>query len=178
MRLTRKNKEGVTMLTTKEQSAKEFLEKLFVPKLHAILKSHSPEKYKRWEGNCCKQTAIFGAFFLSTNMKGYTITTWEGIFEDIEYNKPVKYNHAWIFAKEEATGRRLFIDMARLHRPNIFIEVTKNGYSKDIPGYEHIKEISRTQLNWVEQITKEVEYFSGLKGMDLAMELLTAMALA
>lgn len=155
------------MLTKREELAKEFMEKRFLPSIKNIIESSAPEKFESWGGNCCRQVAIFGAYYLSNILMDYRFTVWDGVFEDVIDGRKVKYNHAWIYGISHGRERKLFIDLGRSKQENIFVEQRKNAYDKTIPGYENIVEVEREQLQWVTMIASQIEYFTGLSGNDL-----------
>ena len=156
------------MLTVREELTKTFMQEKFVPTIKELFKTKSPEKYKQWGENCCVQIAVFGTFFLSKMLMDYTFTVYEGIFHDKVKGRDVKYNHAWIYAVSSDKSRKLFIDMGRSMQENIFIEQDKNAYDNKIFGYEDIKEVKRTQLDWRRMLATETEYYTGLPSMEVA----------
>jgi hypothetical protein len=156
------------MLTQREELAKKFMEEQFVPTIRDFFKLKAPSKYKLWGGNCCRQIAIFGAYFLSKSLTDYRFTVWDGNFEDMMEGRKVVYNHAWIYAVSKDKQRKLFIDMGRSLQENIFVEQSRNAYDNNLPGYNYIKELERTQLDWETMLATEIEYYTGIQSMELA----------
>lgn len=142
------------MERNKVREVKFLFERIFVPAMHEVFKSASPEKYKAMQGNCCRQTAILGCHFLSKLLPDFKWVAWEGDFDDILYGEPVRYRHAWIYGKSE--NFRYIVDMARTHKENLFIEVQGNRYPKDHPDYANMKEVNRKMLDW-ENLFNNVE---------------------
>lgn len=149
---------------------KNFMETIFVPALHKMIKSKNPTEYEKWQGNLCRQTAIFGALILSTINNDVDWQVWDGIFEDIYCGKRVTYNHAWIFGKDKNTGQRYLVDLSRNHKERLFIEVNSNRYPRDHEEYKDMREVSRNKLDW-ESMLSEKEYFTNLDGKEFMNEL-------
>jgi hypothetical protein len=158
------------MLQPKEQFAKVYMEEKFVPALHKLLSEANPSEYKKWGGNACRQTAIFGTILLQTLLPEYDWSAWDGIFDDIVYDKPVRYNHAWILGKHKEGGQRLLVDLSRLHHERLFMFVDANRYPKDHPSYEHMKEVSREKINVIESL-KDIEYYTKLHAPEFLVKL-------
>jgi hypothetical protein len=150
------------------ESVKDKMYSRFIPLLHYLLKAANPLLYYQWQGNCCRQTAIIGCYILDKLLPDYEWEAWDGEFDDIVYNKQVHYNHAWIYGKNKAGGKDLFVDLARQHHERIFKEVDDNKYPNDIPDYENMVETKREKLNWESFLINENEYYTGLLGIQLA----------
>lgn len=144
---------------------KDYMEQVFVPSLHKMISDINPVKYRMWNKNLCRQTAVFGAYILSGLHKDIDWQVWDGVFEDIHLGEKVRYNHAWIFGKDKS-GTRYLIDLSRNTKERLFIEVQSNGYPKDHPEYKDMKEITRERLDWKSMFYNENEYNTGLKGPD------------
>jgi len=126
----------------------------FIPLLHQILRYTNPELYDKWQGNCCRQTAIFGAFILNKLLPDYEWEVWDGEFDDIVYGVSRHYNHAWIYGRPSPYrgGRGLFVDLSRQHHERLFEQTDKNEYPADNSSYMYMKETSREQLPWKDLI--------------------------
>lgn len=161
-------------LNEREESVKRFMEELFVPALHQVVEEANPEQYKKWGGNACRQTAFFGRKILADLLPDYTWTVWDGIFDDIVNDKPVQYNHAWIYGVDKASGKRLLVDLARLHHERLFIEVTGNRYPKDHPSYFHMKEVKREKVD-LEDWGRAPEYYTQLDASSFMDRVLSAL---
>lgn len=148
-------------LTITELSAKNYMEQKFLPALHKLVSEANPSEYKKWGGNACRQTAIFGYLYMQQLLPNYQWSAWDGIFDDVVYDKPVKYNHAWLYGVDKESGRRLLVDMARLHHERLFIKVTGNRYPKDHPSYLNMVEVSREKIDVAENLAT-IEYYTGL----------------
>lgn len=150
------------MLNERELIAKEYMFEVFTPSIHELIKSKNEKEYEKWGGNCCRQSAIFGAVVLNEILPEYAWTVWDGNMDDIVGGKPVNYNHAWILGKHE--GRRLLVDLSRQYRERLFIEVKVNGYPKDHPEYVNMVIKSREQLDWKKAFDEEIEFYTQLSG--------------
>lgn len=51
------------MLTKQELIAKDIMTNFIIPALNELIQEKNPKEYERWNKNCCRQTAVFGAFF-------------------------------------------------------------------------------------------------------------------
>lgn len=109
-------------------------------------------------------------FFLNNILPSYTWHVYDGIFDDVLYGKPVRYNHAWIFGTNRKDNRKLFVDLARIHTEQIFKFTQNNRYPKDNQEYKDLKEVCRTQLNWHKMILTEREYYTKLTGKEFVIE--------
>lgn len=158
------------MLNDKEIMAKEYMFEVFIPSIHELIKSRNSEEYEKWGGNCCRQSAIFGAVVLSEILPEYTWTVWDGVMDDVIRGKEVNYNHAWIFGK--CDGKRLLVDLSRQYQERLFIEVKVNGYPKDHPEYANMVITSREQLDWKKAFDDDLEYYTQLSGKDFYEELI------
>lgn len=158
------------MLNNNEIYAKMYMFKVFIPSLHKLLQDKNPKEYEKWGGNCCRQSAIFGAYILNELLPEYEWTVWDGEMDDIVNGKEVSYNHAWILGK--GNGKRLLVDLARSYRERLFIEVKSNGYPKDHPEYIHMVVKSRTKIDWESEIKNEREYYTGYTGKEFYEKLL------
>lgn len=159
------------MLTKKEEELKQYLFNVFVPTLHEMIKDYDIEKYNKWNGNLCRQTAFAGTVFLNGAMPEYEWQAWEGTFDDVYQGKPCRYEHAWIFGKNKDNGKRLFLDLSNNVKERLFIETKVNGYPKDSDEHKDMKCISRTRLD-IEEMMKQKEYNTSLTGPEFMKELM------
>jgi hypothetical protein len=104
---------------------------------------------------------------LTNILPEYRWSTYEATFNDIEGGKSVAYDHAWIYGVARNGGRKLFVDLAHLARPEIFMEVEKNAYP-DIPQYKNMVEVSRRTLNWRRMVEGQREYYTGKESSEIA----------
>jgi hypothetical protein len=154
------------MLTAKEGTVKEIMEERFIPALHSFLERSNPAEYKKWQGNACRQTAVFAVPILEALLPDYKWTAWDGDFEDIVYGREVTYNHAWVYGVNRKEGRRLLVDLSRIHHERLFIEVDSNKYPKDHPSYIHMKELRRKEMD-VQEMLDDTEYYSRKPSRDI-----------
>lgn len=155
-----------------ESALKAFMFNAFIPSVHQVIIDHAADKYKEWQGNCCRQIAVFGSYFIDKYVPStYIVTAWDGEFDDVILDRPLHYNHAWIFVKDTITKRRLLIDLARTHKENLWIEVPNNRYPKDYQGYENMKETSREQIDWRRLIESETEFYTRLSSKEFINKL-------
>ncbi|KZR57526.1 hypothetical protein [Pseudobacillus badius] len=149
-------------LTAKEKQVKAIMEGAFIPSLHHVLSTSSPDKYTRWGGNACRQTAIFGTKILQQLLPEYKWTAWDGYFSDRINGQFVKYNHAWIYGYN-GSDRGLLVDLSRNHHERLFVPVKANKYPKDHPSYKQMRLIRKEQMN-IEEGLNTVEYYTGRLG--------------
>jgi hypothetical protein len=154
----------VRELTNEEQRVKVVMESMFVPALHDVLRITNPTEYDKWQGNACRQTAVFGTCFLRLVLPTYTWIAWDGVFDDIVHDKEVTYNHAWITGRNPVGNIRLLVDLSRQHHERLFIPVSTNAYPKDHPEYINMKVRERNVIN-VEECMKEDEYYTKLPSL-------------
>jgi hypothetical protein len=96
---------------------------------------------------------------------------WEADFDDILDGKPQRYQHAWIYGKSKA--KKYLIDLARSHKETLFIEVQGNRYPKDHPDYIHMKELSRSRINWEELLREtDSEWYTGRPSIDVVKDII------
>jgi hypothetical protein len=157
------------LLTKEEECAKKIMFEAFVPSLHEFIIEKNPTEYRRWGGNTCRQTAIFGADLLTAIMPSYEWEVWEGDFEDIHMGRPVKYQHAWILGKRGE--RRLLLDLSRTTSERLFIPVKTNSYPKDHEDYKNMKELGRRRLDWKTMLENDVEYYTSMPGKEVVAEI-------
>lgn len=157
-------------LTIPEGLAKEILERRFVPILHHTLSTANPVAYKQWQGNCCRQTAVFGVKLLERLLPSYKWQAWDGDFRDELYGKPVTYNHSWIYGVDKEKNRGLLVDMARDYRERLFILAPQNKYPKDHPEYAKMRLTSKTKLD-VEHMLDDLEWYTNRPSRELLAEL-------
>lgn len=162
------------MLSTQEQNVKTFMETVFIPALHKLLSDANPVAYKEWGGNACRQTAVYGYLLLTEMLPEYKWTAWDGVFTDVVYGKPVQYNHAWLHGVNKVNGKRLLVDMSRLHHERLFIEVNSNKYPNTHPSYENMVEVSREKLD-IQDCLQSPEYYTGLYFREFMEKLQTTM---
>lgn len=159
-------------LSGQESVVRNFMYASFVPSLHKILKNANPAQYERWNGNACRQTAIFAHHFLENLLPNYEWTAWDGDFSDIVHGQRRKYNHAWNYGVDKANNKGLLVDLSRVNKERLFIPVKANKYPKDHPEYKDMRLISKEKMN-IEQRMQEYEYYTYLKGPDLLEKLVT-----
>jgi hypothetical protein len=157
--------EGISVIE-REIATRNFMVNQFIPALHSILEEGNPIEYKKWGGNACRQTAIFGVKFLEKLLPTYNWEAWDGTFDDIVMGRAVKYNHAWIYGEEKSTGKKLLVDLSRNFHERLFLFVDVNDYPRDNPTYKDMIEINRKKLN-VKEAMKDLEYYTGLRSPKL-----------
>lgn len=157
-------------LTDKELIVKKYMENIFTPALHNLLKSANPSEYEKWGGNTCRQTAIFGTKFIEKLLPNYEWVAWDGNFSDIIRGIPKKYNHAWIYGIDKKNSRGLLIDLSRVMQERLFITVKENKYPKNHSEYKDMKQINKEKLNVVLSL-EDYEYYTKRKGWDILDQL-------
>lgn len=149
------------MFTNKEILVKNYLERRFIPYIDDLFKRSNPTMYAAFNGNFCRQAAIFGVILLEELLPEYIWYAWEGEFDDIFENRKVNYEHAWIFGQNKQDKSKLLIDLSRNYRERLFIKVGENKYPKEHPEYKNMKEKNRKQIS-IEESMKEYEFYTSL----------------
>lgn len=140
----------------------------FVPLVKVRLMKGNLIEYRKWQGNCCMQMAVFGCAVLTDMLPGYDWVMWIGEFKDKIEDRKYEYNHAWIYGLWESKG--LLVDMARNHKQNLFIRSNINRFPM-IPGYLDQVVISREQADWRELLLKK-EYYTDEYGYVIVEQIL------
>lgn len=161
-------------LTQRETIAKDFMFNSFIPALHDLVSEYNPHKYQEWNGNTCRQTAVFGTYFLNKLLPEYEWTAWDGDFSDIYRGHRVKYNHSWIHGLNKEDGRGLLVDLSRVDRERLFLPVKENKYPKNHLEYQNMKLIKKEKMD-IEERMQEYEYYTSLQGDDFIRELVDRM---
>jgi hypothetical protein len=161
-------------LTTKEQEIKKIMEEVFVPVLHDILSKANPKEYEKWQGNACRQTALFSAKLLQEFLPEYQWSVWDGNFNDLILGQQRHFDHAWVYGVNRSEGRRLLVDLARVHQERLFVITGGNHYPKDHPEYVHLTELSRRKINIDEMMGIE-EHYTQMNSNDLLKLIQTKM---
>lgn len=157
-------------LTRKEKECRDYMMNVFIPTLHEMVEEINPDEYHKWNRNLCRQTAVFASTFLNRAYPEYDWQAWEGDFEDVVGGREVRYEHAWIFAKEKEGNRRLFLDLSHNLKERLFIVTKVNGYPKDSEEHKHMKCLSRKRLD-VQRMLFDTEYLTKMTGHQIMIEL-------
>jgi hypothetical protein len=165
---------GFMELTSKEEQVKDYMFNVFTPALHHLVSTSNPKEYERWNGNTCRQTAVFGIYFLEELLPEYEWTAWDGDFSDIYMGQNVQYNHAWLHGVDKANRRGLLVDLSRVNKERLFIPVTENKFPRKHPEYKDMKLIRKERIDIGERMS-EYEYFTNLQGEEFIKALLEIM---
>ncbi|MGV4321265.1 hypothetical protein [Bacillus mojavensis] len=157
-------------LTQNEQKVKDFMFNKFIPALHRLVSTSDPIKYQTWNGNTCRQSAVFGLVYLRKLLPEYEWTAWDGDFSDIYRGKRVEYNHAWIHGVDKKNNKGLLVDLSRVDRERLFLPVKANKYPKNHPEYKSMKLIRKKKIN-IEDRLNEEEFYTNLKGDEFIKKL-------
>lgn len=150
-------------LTPREEDVRDFMFDEFVPALHDLVSECNPTEYMRWNGNTCRQTAVFGYYYLTKLLPEYEWTAWDGEFSDIYMGHKVHYNHAWLHGINREMGKGLLVDLSRVDRERLFISVKENKYPKNHPEYKDMRLIRKEKMD-IEKRMMECEYYTGMQG--------------
>lgn len=150
------------MLTTREFFVKSYLEEEVIPFLDNLFKKSDPFKYELYQGNACRQYAVYGSLLLAELLPTFEWEVWEGRFSDIVHDQSVEYEHAWIYGKEKRGNRKFLIDLSRNHHQRLFILVPKNRYPQNHTSYRHMKNLWKKRVRWDEYMTDQ-EFYTGLE---------------
>lgn len=152
-------------LTDKEKEVRDIMLYTFNPALKTVLNIYNHDEFLKFGYNSCRQTAIFGAYFLKTLLPDYEIRAWEGDFVEPVNGVATPYVHAFIIAKKD--NRRLLIDLSRTTKRLLFHPLFGNIYP-DSFDYKDVAYISKERLDYVSLVeTDEKEYLTGLKPLTL-----------
>ena len=109
-------------------------------------------EYLKWQGNACRQTAMFVAEFLGAQYPGSIVSLYDGLFRD-DYNG--EHEHAYVFVKfdkDDDTG--LLVDVARVSYPCIvqfdYPEVLATNLSSTLTrlAQHPVIQTKATLINW------------------------------
>lgn len=154
------------MLRTREFFVKSYLEEEVVPFLDNLFKKSDPFKYQLYQGNACRQYAVFGSLLLTELLPTFEWEVWEGRFSDIVHEQSVQYEHAWIYGKEKRGNRKFLIDLSRNHHERLFVLVPKNRYPQNHSSYKHMNTLWKRRVVW-EEYMKDLEFYTGLETEEL-----------
>lgn len=138
---------------------------------------YSPQRFKKWQYNACRQTAIVVAQYLSEldNFKDRDIQVWEGNFFDEALGQ---YDHAWVYINDTDNESGLFVDVSRVTYPCVVRWM--DGMPSNIGemfslladrrlGTVH--ELNRIMVDW-KPILEENEYYTGLPYRGVAVRMI------
>lgn len=118
------------MFTEKELKVKEFIEKIYVPRIHQIMREGNPMHYVRYNGRCCRQIAYLLKLYLDEALPEYEWEAWESLFT----NYFEDYYHAWVFGRSKDSSRpHIIMDYGKLENEySFFLQTDKNEYPETI----------------------------------------------
>ncbi len=132
-------------LNPEEEKVRDIMIYSFNPALKFIFLQEGRKRFSEFAFNSCRQTAIFGANYLTRLLPAYTFTAYEGDFVETMEGVVVPYKHAFIVGKK---GKRLLlVDLARTIKPLVFTIISKMGEFPDYDEYKDMALIKYTKLN-------------------------------
>ena len=158
------------MLNEKEKLVKDFMQRRFTPYIDDLFRRRNPDVYAMYQGNFCRQAAVFGSKILEELLPEYTWSAWEANFDDIVNSRKRNYEHAWIYGKHKHSNKGLLVDLSRNYRERLFIAVESNQYPKDHPEYKYMAERHRTEIDINEKMT-ELEFYTTLPSERLLLKI-------
>jgi len=132
----------------------------------------NPVEMRKWQFNCCMQTAMTVAWFMKMqqehdpSLRG-KIHMFEGEFKAPAHLKGDTYNHAWVFVE----GPGLFIDVARVTNPCVVRFNSSNDPEKYYPDVL----LSKKEHDWV-SAGATPEYYTGKIGLEFVSEIMNLLA--
>lgn len=149
-------------LTSEEQKARDIMLYLFNPVLKFILLTENPTEFQRFGFNSCRQTAIFGADYLSKLLPDYTFSVYEGSFIEIINGEITPYAHAYIVGAYQ--DRFILIDLSRTSKPLIFMQIPSLDFYPRYNEYKDVHKLGHSRINLHSALTtKDPEYLTGMK---------------
>ena len=139
---------------------------------------HDPDKFRRWGGNCCKQSAMIIADIIGDLLGSeyFEPEVYEGHFEDLVLQaspKPIQYNHCWTYFRHKRDPKKSwFIDQGRTWHPRLCFQTDKHdGYPTDQPGYTAMTMFAEEVVDWKSEREKN-EYYTQKTGTQIKEEVL------
>mgnify|MGYP004485571189 CR=1 FL=1 len=136
-------------LTDKEKEVRDIMLYAFNPALKTVLNIYNPDEFLKFGYNSCRQTAIFGAYFLKTLFPDYEIRAWEGDFVEPVNGVATPYVHAFIIAKKD--NRRLLIDLSRTTKRLLFHPLFGNIYPDSL-DYKDVSFVGMSTMDYVKLV--------------------------
>lgn len=140
------------------EQCKEFMINKFRPELRDLFYTKGYERYKKYNFNSCRQTAVFGAFILRDAFPEYKWTACEGLMRTPYLGKIYEVEHAWIFGFNKQLGG-IVVD---LESP--CIKVYKTDINELRSPRKILGKISRIDI---EECVKEVEFLTMMNSLDI-----------
>lgn len=137
---------------------------------------YSPKRFKQWQYNACRQTAIVVCQYLSEidEFKEWNIQLYESHFWDEAFGQ---YDHAYVYMSNPFLEQGLFVDVARVSYPcvvkwmNYLPEDLGQMFGETV-GWQ-VKQIDRTEIDWRELMDgNDKEYYTGLPYMGVAVRII------
>ena len=153
-------------LTPEEQKARDTMVYLFNPVLKFLLMTEGQAEFQRFGCNSCRQTAIFGADYLSKLLPDYTFSAYEGSFIEVVNGEITPYAHAYIIGAYQ--DRYILVDLARTTKPLIFMEIDSIDAYPRIGEYKDAHKLGHNRINLVSALeTKDPEYLTNMIPKDV-----------
>lgn len=140
-----------------EEEAFFFIRDAFIPELRMICRRNNPEIFHLYNGNMCRQAAIYGIYFLKKIMPGWEFELYEADYKQELFGNDFFATHAVIFAKNKKEKR--IIDMSRQTKRDIWAKVSKPEYPKGYEEYDEMEMIEIRKMNWKKEINTPKEIF-------------------
>ena len=130
-----------------------------------VIPSHTQatnhEEFWKWQGNACRQTAFWVAFYLDKCYPGRKIDLYEGLFVDEVLGN---HEHAYTYMWPDGDEPGLLVDVSRITYPTIVD--FRNELPEDLSEYfqphvdwdvHHIKSV---QVDW-KKMLEAPEFYTG-----------------
>lgn len=160
------------MLTSREFFVKSYLEEEVVPFLDTLFNNSDPLKYQIYQGNACRQYAVYASALLDELLPNFIWEVWEGRMSHGDKEQSRQYEHFWIYGKESNGNRKLLIDLSRHPDNRLFTEVPKNRFPENHSFYQHLNVLWRRQLPAAERLAGK-EFYTGLEQLALLEDIKT-----
>jgi hypothetical protein len=126
-----------------------------------------------WQGNACIQTAFLTYYYLSIFLLNHKMVKNLGlcnmyIYEGQFQEGNLKYNHAWVYAKENIVNDEIpfnfLVDVARVTNTNLFVA----GYNVEPDPTRIVSNYTLLSFNQLKyhDLHNQPEFYTGLKGSE------------
>lgn len=161
----------MTKVHMSELELKDFIFDRFIPAIHCTLNTANREEFKKWQGNCCMQTAILVSNFLLEKMPDYKWFVYEGIFTTSDRRVQSPFNHAWVYGQNEKKDG-IFIDGAHLRSKRLWFHSDVNEYPDSVKQGKFLEFVDFRRCFKPRPMLDVTEYFTSDSASRLYVQVL------